>query len=123
MKNLLSLSLISTKIALLLCFSFMGIEIGEAKHLQPCYEQIQTDSSQDDCDVCELSEKVWSEAFIGREDELIFQDRSQNEFVFEKYLFHKKQVQYSQTKNTGPPDDTKVLHSHLVAQRSILLLL
>ncbi|MCF7917736.1 hypothetical protein K9L27_01885 [Candidatus Gracilibacteria bacterium] len=128
MKKLFAFSFVATKFMLLACFGLMNVGAAEAKVPVPCHQEMvekitSQDESRGDCQACVLSEKAWSSQFVQEKLDFLLRDIVTAQFVSVDELLNTKFVQYVSIDYRSPPDDLRILHSHLIAQASIVLVI
>ena len=126
MKKLLTLSLLSTKLGFLLCFGLMGSAFGAElvfAETPPCHLEVGVADSSGDCDACELSKEAWSQDFVVTDTDITLEDNVDVLPVAFEDLFNQEQVIIARLSDPDPPDDIAVMHSHLVLQQGIVLVI
>ena len=128
MQKFISFSLVSLKLVLVACFSFMGGMVVSAEAIDsPCHEQIDGEEmnhlGEENPDVCKTAEKAWSMEFVFETSEITFEEISPLFVSNFENIFGQKYVFLWNIPFPVPPDDTAVLHAHLVAQRTTVLLI
>ena len=124
MKKLLSLSFLSLKLGFLLCFGFMGTAMGAEvtfAEVPPCH--YETAAETEGCDACEIAEGAWSQDFIAANTDLDLQDVADAVTIAFEDLFSQEQVALMGISDPDPPDILAVLHSHLIMQQGIVLVI
>ncbi len=124
MKSFFSLSLLSSKFTLLACFSLMSFVMSPEVSAAPCHEEINSVQEMDmaDCNACEIAEKSWSEQFVANQTDIQFESIAQVVTAPTDYL--SSEISFVQNLNTpDPPIYKAVLHPHLIAQKTIVLVI
>lgn len=125
MKKLLTISFLSTKLGFLLCFGLMGNVLGTESTFAenpPCHVEINTEQdSTKDCEACVLSEEVWSHDFVVSDNDFTTQEVTNAIIVSFEDLLNQEKVVLIDLSKSDPPDKIAVLHSHLIFQKGIVL--
>ncbi len=124
MKKALSLSLLSLKLGFLLCFGFMGTAIGAEMtfaEVPPCH--YETVAETEGCDACEIAEDAWSQDYISANTDFDIEDVADAVIIAFEDFFSQEQVVLIGISDPDPPDKLAVLHSHLVFQQGIVLVI
>ena len=92
----------------------------------PCHHEMAKDIEQKTktCSVCELAEEVWSQDFtVATEALFISKDERDTITIVSEDLFNQEPVAQEFLFIPDPPDSIAVLHSHLVFQKKIVLVI
>ena len=126
MKKTVSLSLLSLKLGFLLCLGIMGTSFGADlvfAEVPPCHMDNQMAEEPEGCDACEIAEGAWSQDFIAANIDLDLEDVADAVTITFQDLFSQEQVAIMWLSAPDPPDRIAILHSHLIFQQGIVLVI
>lgn len=130
MKNILSLSLVSTKLAFLACFSLMGVfsfSSASATVIPPCHQMAMEQEvpvSAKDCLACDVSEKAWDQQFVSVSSSVVHQVLNAS-VLLESWipLFPETGESVEALSVPDPPDEAGSLHAELVVKNSTIFVI
>lgn len=130
MKNVFSLSVISTKLVFLACFSLMGsfsFSSAVAEVIPPCHQMAMEQESKEpvkDCLACDISEKGWDQPFV-TSPLLDVQKISELPVVIEHWHTFTPEItnEVRVSSVPDPPDKISVLHAELVVKNSTVFVI
>ena len=130
MKNILSLSLVSTKLAFLACFSLMGVfsfSSASAAVVPPCHQMAMEQEipvAEEDCLACDVSEKAWDQQFVTPLSSVVHQVL-EAPVLLESWLplFPERGESVEALSVPDPPDEVSVLHAELVVKNSTIFVI
>lgn len=127
MKKLLSLSVISTKLAFLACFSLMGVfsfTSAQAEVVPPCHQMMAVEDGTkapvgESCPACDISQEGWAQVLVSP---TVVDDIAgvAELVVLANWLVFFPEI-IAEVENVtlpSPPEDVGALHAELIVKNS-----
>lgn len=130
MNKILSLSVISTKLVFLACFSLMGVfplSSAAAEVVPPCHQmamEVETQEPEEGCQACDISQEGWELQLVS--PSLVENIKCADLVAFlpgwEEFFADVIEEVIVLSVN-DPPDIEKVLHAELIVKNSTVFIL
>jgi len=100
-----------------------GFDLAFAEEL-PCHLTLSDQETETAwCEACDLAVEAWSQEFVGIKNDLVSLCIASEGTIIFSDIFSQEQYVLMEISDPDPPDKFAILHSHLIFQRGIVLVI